>query len=178
MANGGARPGAGRPPGSKNKLHIEYRKKLLEKYPLQPLEYWMKILNTPTKETISVPKTVNGKVQMKNGDVVYQHRLMNPNGHTHPFKMEAAKNAAPYLHAKIETITLIAEDGSGSRKFSINEKNLSDDQLATLAHLLELAQYNDRDTDEGSEVKLAPDGSEATPAPKKPRSLPRVAVKR
>jgi len=71
MAQGGARPGAGRPKGKPNQFNDEARKKALEGG-ISPLDYMLGILRDESR-----PEDV---------------------------RMDAAKAAAPYLHAKLAAV--------------------------------------------------------------------------
>jgi hypothetical protein len=75
MANGGARPGAGRKPGGRNKITKEAIAKAADG--LSPLDYLLGVMRDP------------GADEAK--------------------RIDAAKAAAPYCHAKLQPI-----DGDGS----------------------------------------------------------------
>lgn len=75
MANGGARPGAGRPKGGANKLNDEARRKALDGG-ITPLEYLLSVMRD---------------IQNDQKD-----------------RVDAAKAAAPYVHARLSNIDMNA----------------------------------------------------------------------
>jgi hypothetical protein len=78
MARGGSRPGAGRKPGSVNKLDQEARAKVLEGGDESPLEFLL--------------------------------RVMRDKGADEARRIDAAKAAAPYVHAKLASIEVGNKD--------------------------------------------------------------------
>ena len=71
MSRGGARPGAGRKPGTRNKKTRE-QVEAIEKSGLTPLEYLLSVLRDDARETVE--------------------------------RMDAAKAAAPYCHARLSNV--------------------------------------------------------------------------
>ena len=80
MANGGARPGAGRKPGGRNKLTKEAIAKGTDG--LSPLDYLLGIMRNEGEDAAR--------------------------------RIDAAKAAAPYVHAKLATVDHKSTDGTMS----------------------------------------------------------------
>lgn len=76
---GGARPGAGRPKGSKNKRTLELQAEIAESG-LTPLEFMTEVY-----------RNKNNPMDMR---------------------LDAAKAAAPYVHAKLANIEVTGKDGA------------------------------------------------------------------
>jgi len=86
MAMGGARPGAGRPKGARNKRHEELVENALAGG-VTPLEYLLSV--------------------MQNEDADEAKRL------------DAAKAAAPYVHARLNAVALTDAEMTGPAKLEI-----------------------------------------------------------
>lgn len=78
MARGGARPGAGRPAGARNKRTVE-QVEAIEASGMTPLEYLTSVYQDP--------------------------------GADESRRIDAAKAAAPYVHAKLSSVELSGPDG-------------------------------------------------------------------
>ena len=76
MALGGARPGAGRPKGARNKRHEEVVQGAL-KGRITPLEYLLSVMNNEEAEEAR--------------------------------RVDAAKAAAPYVHARLNAVTVAGD---------------------------------------------------------------------
>ena len=84
--NGGARPGAGRKKGSPNKKTAAVQKAVAESG-ITPLEFMLNVM----RQEIS-PEGANGAEQIA----------------FHSLRFEAAKAAAPYVHAKLSSVEVNA----------------------------------------------------------------------
>jgi len=93
--NGGARKGSGRKIGSATKRTRAIADKLAESSDITPLEYMMKTLNSTDE---------NLKAQHKKGEIDTETYLVRLK-----FNMDrrdqAAKDAAPYIHPRLSSIT-------------------------------------------------------------------------
>jgi len=93
MANGGARPGAGRKPGAATAMNEEARKKALEGG-MSPLEYLLSVMRDQRQ--------------------------------TAAFRLDAAKAAAPYVHARLANVAVAGEIDS-KITVNINKRVYADD---------------------------------------------------
>lgn len=84
MARGGARPGSGRKPGTRNK-RTEEQMQAVEASGLTPLEYLLSVMRDISQET--------GK------------------------RVDAAKAAAPYVHARLNAVELSGSVGMTHEQF-------------------------------------------------------------
>jgi hypothetical protein len=98
MANGGARPGAGRKPGGRNKITQEAIAKASDG--LSPLDYLLGVLRDTEEEPAR--------------------------------RMDAAKAAAPYCHARLATVDHKSSDGSMRPVAPTILAKLSSDALAEI----------------------------------------------
>jgi hypothetical protein len=83
---GGARPGAGRKKGSPNKRTAETQK-AVEESGVTPLEFMLKVMRTEPPADIEDMRVLTDLQQMR---------------------FEAAKAAAPYVHAKLSSVEIDA----------------------------------------------------------------------
>jgi hypothetical protein len=84
---GGARPGAGRKKGSPNKKTAELQKAVAESG-VTPLEFMLDIMRTKPSDDIEDPRLLVDLLALR---------------------FEAAKAAAPYVHAKLSSVELTAD---------------------------------------------------------------------
>jgi hypothetical protein len=83
---GGARPGAGRKKGSPNKKTAELQKAVAESG-VTPLEFMLSIMRTQPGDDIEDPRILTDMLALR---------------------FEAAKAAAPYVHAKLSSVEMTA----------------------------------------------------------------------
>lgn len=93
MANGGARPGAGRKPGAATAMNEEARKKALEGG-MSPLEYLLGVMRDIRQDDAR--------------------------------RLDAAKAAAPYVHARLANVAVAGEIDS-KITVNINKRVYADD---------------------------------------------------
>ena len=91
-ANGGKRPGAGRKKGVPNKRTAELQAQV-EAQGITPLEFMLQVMRTEPDPSIEEPRELMAIMMLR---------------------FEAAKSAAPYIHAKLTSIDL-----SGSVKLGV-----------------------------------------------------------
>lgn len=93
MANGGARPGAGRKPGAATAMNEEARKRALEGG-MSPLDYLLGVMRDTNQDA--------GR------------------------RLDAAKAAAPYVHARLNAVSMSGEVDS-KITVNINKRVYADD---------------------------------------------------
>lgn len=121
---GGARPGAGRPKGMVHREVFHFR----EKYEVMPLDYFMMVLNDMLPE-----KDEAGRVKKFEDGTVKMQRF------SHADKMQAASQAAPFLHRRLANLEITGE-GGGPVKHSIDLTKLTDAELADFERFLAKSQ--------------------------------------
>jgi hypothetical protein len=87
--NGGARPGAGRKPGSPNKKTAEVQKAVAESG-ITPLEFMLEVMRKEPDPSLEPREFLTAAT----------------------LRFEAAKAAAPYVHAKLSSIEMGGKDGA------------------------------------------------------------------
>ncbi len=145
---GGPRPGQlGRPKGIPNPRRdiLDFRRR----FPVFPVEYFLMVLNDKLPVLAKV-KGHNQPKKDKNGNIIY--RKFN-----HEEKMEAAKNAAPYLHPRLAAVELSGPEG-GPVKHSIDVTKLSDEELNQFERLLAKSQIITLNQEEYDDVTDKPSG--------------------
>lgn len=99
--NGGKRPGAGRKKGSSNKVNAEIKARLA-KSGKTPLE----VIQAVMLKFLSAAETL----EKQGGDVVVDARIIAALD-LYERASEAASKAAPYCHAKLQSIEHTGKDG-------------------------------------------------------------------
>lgn len=98
--NGGARKGAGRKKGAATKRTREIADKLAESAQITPLEYMLQTLNTTPDSILQDYK--DGKIDIE----ICVSRLESLTQR----RDDAAKNAAPYIHPRLSSVTATVTD--------------------------------------------------------------------
>jgi hypothetical protein len=93
MSHGGARPNAGRPKGAANRITEEVRRRALRDGGEMPLEFMLRVMRTPAGKCLDEEQPPEG--QEPKGKVI-----------TTSLRMEMAKAAARYVHAKLASVLL------------------------------------------------------------------------
>ena len=131
LQNGGRRPGAGRPAGTPYR-RLQDVLSLRERFPIWPIEYFLTVLNAPD---IKVPKhpPVNENLRER------YHKQVAAAAAQRAEKMEAARNAAPFLHPKLASIDVTTKP---QVRHKLDLTKLSDEELAQLEHITAKAQFS------------------------------------
>lgn len=93
--HGGARPGAGRKKGVPDRKTAETQR-MAEESGMTPLEYMLKVMRQPDLPN-ELPPDADAKDVLRYREAVARHDA---------FRMDAAKTAAPYVHAKLSTVEM------------------------------------------------------------------------
>ncbi len=141
MASGGPRPGSGRPPGSPNKilevkrsarsLLVDAMAERIKDVDITPLEVLLGDMKFQYDETRSLLADYNKMTKESDAKAELRERIRKSSR----MAAESAEKVAPYLHTKLQAVTLKG-DAENPLNITSSLKGLSAEDLATMEKLL------------------------------------------
>lgn len=112
MSHGGYRQGAGRKHGSRTKKRVDEALKAAEEG-LTPLAYMLEVMRSP------MPPEIADQVESMRAEGRLDAEIAGRLVSWHSMRFEAAKGAAPYMHPRLQTMTVKGEGEGGAVKLII-----------------------------------------------------------